>query len=166
MRAWGAVSARHGGFGRAVSGISKTEDWEKNEGQENQAERKAGALAEIPRDAAQDKDGNDDIHERDKIQQKPPPLLAGDFDQAVNIKDGNDASPTRLSRFDKNLPHANDSDEHQDQVDHKWHAKNEQARGSGYGGIGGGIHNVLVMVKSPLFASVTDILSTKKHFIG
>jgi hypothetical protein len=159
IRTRGVVSGRRGRFSRTVSGISKPEDEEENEGQENQTERKAGALAEISRDAEQDKNADDNIYERDKIEQKPPPLLAGYFDQAVKIKDGNDASPTRLSSFVKNLPHADDNDEAQDQADQERQTKNEKACGGGYGGISGLGHNVLVMLQSLSLARAKDILS-------
>ncbi len=68
IRTW-VISTHQGRSSGAVSGIAKTEDGEKDEGQKNQAKRKGDALAEILRDAYHDQYGDDDVHERDKIEQ-------------------------------------------------------------------------------------------------
>src|SRR5256885_3527504 len=105
----------------AILRIPKRQNRPKNKREEDQPQGEADVMAEVLRQAVRHHDRDDDIHDRNQVEQNPPDWLAGKIENDDRVVDGNDRCPARLSGLLEHLPHRSDVEENDrapDQPEH------------------------------------------------
>ncbi len=96
---------------------AEPEDEEENKREKKQANSKTYAFAEALRQIDAKNNCHDEVNKRNEHQQNPPPWPADNLAPNVEIVDGDDAGPTRLSGFGEYFPRRHNDqqrDEHSD----------------------------------------------------
>ena len=106
------------GRGGTMVGVAAVaEDEPENERQEDQPDSEGVPVAEALRQVERNDDPDDDVHDRDQQEDDPPPGASDDPEHDQGVPDRDDAFPTGLARFGKDLPEGEDDDEPDEDVD-------------------------------------------------
>ena len=87
---------------------AEAEDRPENDSQKSEADSEARTFTEAFRHIDAENYTDNEIHERDKHQNDPPPGSADNLAPDVEIIDRDNAGPARLSGFREHFPHRND----------------------------------------------------------
>ena len=96
---------------------AKAKDRHENDSQKCEADSEARTFAEALSHVDAENNPNDEINERDKHQNDPPARSAYDLAPDVEIIDGDDARPARLTGFREYFPHRNNQQQRDEQSD-------------------------------------------------